>query len=258
MYEAVMIAATGLTNQQRRIDSIADNVANVNTAGYRAERLDFKDALYTAGIVPATPRTPEGNQQHGHGVMIASITREFFQGGLTETGNQLDFALEGKGFFEFTDQNGALVYTRGGNFYLSDSGDGRLYLVNSSGYFVNDENGNKITAPQDTTSVSVSEDGVISFLTGDSATEVRLGIYGFRNEAGLNAVGSGNFAQSAISGEKYARSDVRLVQGSLEMSNVNLAQEMTRLIRAQRAFSLAGRALTTADDMEGLANSLRR
>ncbi|MDR2357339.1 MAG: flagellar hook-basal body protein [Oscillospiraceae bacterium] len=258
MYEAVMIAATGLTNQQRRLDTIADNIANVNVMGFRASRLDFKDALYTAGIVPAAPRTPDGNQQKGHGVATAAITRDSKQGSLIETGGQLDFAIEGDGFFELTDSGGGRLYTRGGNFYFSNFEDG-LALVSANGYFVNDADGNAIIAPHGTNSVAVSEDGELSFQTPDGETaRARLGIHSFRNVMGLNAAGSGNYTVSDISGEMLAAEDSRVVQGFLENSNTDLAREMTLMIRSQRAFSLASRALTTADDMEQIANNLRK
>ena len=257
MFEAVMIAATGLKNQQQRIDTIADNVANVNTDGFKASRLDFKDALYTAGIVPAAPRTPDGNQQKGHGLMIATITKDFSTGNLNATGNLLDFSIVGEGLFELENLNGETIYTRGGNFYVQPS-DGVLYLVNSSGYFVHDANGARITVPDGTDSLAVSETGEIEFV-GDGITETsRFGLYTFRNIRGLVSVGSGNYAESNSSGEKLRADKAQIVQGYKEGSNVDLAAEMTRLIRAQRAFSLAGRALTTADDMEGIANNLRR
>jgi flagellar basal-body rod protein FlgG len=253
-----MIAATGLTNQQRRLDTIADNIANVNVAGFRASRLDFKDALYTAGIVPAAPRTPDGNQQKGHGVATAAITRDSKQGSLTQTGGKLDFAIEGDGFFELSNADGERLYTRGGNFYFSDS-DAGLSLVSANGYFVNDADGNAIVAPRDTNEVTITDDGVLSFQTPDGeVVQARLGIYGFRNVMGLNAAGSGNYTVSGISGDIFPTEGARVVQGFLENSNTDLSREMTLMIRSQRAFSLASRALTTADDMEQLANNLRR
>jgi flagellar basal-body rod protein FlgG len=258
MYEAISIAATGLTNQQRRLDTIADNIANVNTKGFHASRLDFKEALYTAGIVPAAPRTPEGNQQKGHGVATASITRELRQGSLDTTGGQLDFAIEGEGFFELTGADGAPLYTRGGNFYVSDV-EGRLLLVNSDGYFVNDVDGEPIEAPSEARTISLSADGVVTFETdGEILSQSRLGIYTFVNIMGLQAVGGGNYVPTNISGEMTVPEDSKVAQGFLENSNVDLGHEMTLMIRSQRAFSLASRALTTADDMEQIANNLRK
>jgi flagellar basal-body rod protein FlgG len=260
MYEAVMIAATGLTNQQRRLDTIADNIANSNTVGFRASRLDFKDALYTAGIVPAAPRTPEGNQQKGHGVTTAAITRERRQGSLVETGGQFDFAIEGEGYFELTDPEGGKLYTRGGNFYITDM-DGELRIVNSDGYFVSDADGNAITVPYGTQAVAAAEDGTLSFQAADGElyeAQVRLGVFTFRNVMGLDAVGAGNYVETALSDEMFGVVGARVIQGALENSNVDMAHEMTLMIRSQRAFSLASRALRTADDMEQLANNLRK
>ena len=255
MYEAVMIAATGLQNQQRRIDTIANNVANVNSVGYKSARLDFKDALYTAGIVPGLPRTPAGNQQKGHGVMVAGIAKDYATGNFASTERQLDFAIEGEGFFELSDANGNLCYTRNGSFYIDDDG----WLVNGEGRFILDSDGGRIQAPYGTDTVRVTTDGMLTFIAEDEdEMTVALGIYTFRNVTGLFTAGGGNYTTSLASGEKMTAYGASVRQGTLEMSNVNLAEEMTRLIRTQRAFSLASKALTTADEMEGIANNLRR
>ena len=280
MYEAMMIAATGLLNQQRRLDTIANNIANVNTVGYKNSRLDFKDALYTSGIVPGLPRTraPEGNQQKGHGVMIAGIAKDYRTGSVQTTSRPLDVAIEGEGFFELEDVNGEICYTRCGSFYLDDAG----YLVNGNGYFIHDTDGERIIAPYGTDTVGIDLRGVITFTIhgagsreggeGEEATEraegeegeviyetkAALGIYTFRNVTGLASVGESNYGETAASGEKMTAENIRVRQGMLEMSNVSLAEEMTRMVRTQRAFQLASRALTTADQMEGIANNMRR
>lgn len=258
MFEAVYMAATGLTNQQRRLDTIADNVSNTNTVGFKAARLDFKDALYTAGYTPGPAYTPEGNQQKGHGVMTAAITNDFSGGALQTTGNMLDFALEGDGFFELLDQYGNRLYTRGGNFYATE-GEGGISLVNAEGLFVQDVNGNNIVLPEGTTAVDVSPEGNITFRNGsDVLGTAQLGIYKFPNRVGLSGVGGSNYAVTVASGEAVPADEYRVNQFMLESSNVDMATEMTRLLRTQRAFQLASRALTTADDMEGIANSMRR
>ena len=254
MYEAVMIAATALKNQQTRLDTIANNVANVNTVGYQHSRLDFKDALYTAGILPALPRTPEGNQQQGHGVMVAGIAKSFAPGNFQTTERELDFALAGEGFFELGDVEGNIVYTRNGNFHIDDIG----YLVNAEGLNVHDTEGQAIWVPYVTERVDVDSEGRLNFVAGEEMTEVTLGIYTFRNITGLLSVGGANFAESPASGEKIQAERGIIRQGVIEGSNVSLAEEMTRLIRTQRVFQLASRALTTADEMEGIANNLRR
>jgi len=257
MFEATMIAATGLQNQQRRLDTIANNVANVSTTGYKGVRLDFKDAMYTAGITPGLPRTPEGNQMRGHGVMIAGTAKDFRPGILQKTDRPLDIAIQGEGFFELRDIDGNLFYTRNGSFNLSAEEDG-VYLCNADGLYVMDTVGGRIRLPDSAETVIVGEDGSMYFTDGDEEPSVMLGVYTFRNLTGLLSAGNGNYTQSPASGERTPAGGVKLAQGTLEGSNVNLAEEMTRMIRTQRAFQLASRALTTADEMEGIANNMRR
>lgn len=258
MYEAVFMAATGLVNQQRRLDTIADNVANVNTVGFKAARLDFKDALYTANSLGPLG-SPEENHQKGHGVMSASADRIYQEGSIMTSGEPLDFAIEGDGFFELENQSGQSVYTRAGNFYLGGvEADGNQYLVNARGYYVHDMNGQRIAVPLGTHVTVCDEQGLIEFVGADESQFVQLGIFSFANPTGLDALGGSNFAESAASGGRERAEGYTVHQGALESSNVSLADEMTRMIRAQRAFSLASRALKTADDMEGIANNLRR
>lgn len=259
MYEAVNIAATGLSSQQRRLDTIADNVSNVNTVGFTASRLDFKDALYSAGFGPAPAYTPGEDQQKGHGVLLTQISKYFTTGSLLTSESELDFAIEGDAFFEVQDPYGNLLYTKSGNFYKSVQDDG-VYLVNSSGYYAMDNEGNRIEIPEGTTRVALGEDGTISFMDSEGVAidTTRFGLYTFDNKMGLEANGVSNFTVTVQSGDKIAAEDVTLRQYFLEGSNVNLAEEMTRLIRTQRMYSLASRALSTADDMEGIANSMKR
>ena len=257
MYEAVMIAATGLRHQQARLDTIANNIANINSAAYKSARLDFKDALYTAGLIPASARSPEENQQKGHGVMIAAISKDFSTGAFQRTDRALDVAIEGEGFFELEDSYGNLVYSRNGSFEMNRWGDG-YYLLNGDGYFIHDENGMKIRVPDNTESITIDTQGFITFTVGENETEVRLALYTFRNITGLLSVGNGNYGESEASGVKMPAANARIRQGTLEISNVSLSEEMTRIIRTQRVFQLASRALKTADDMEGIANNMRR
>ena len=257
MYEAVFIAATGLRHQQARMDTIANNIANVNSAAYKTVRLDFKDALYTAGVVPAKPRTPEpeGNQQKGHGVMVTAITKDYRPGSLQTTDNPLDFAIQGEGFFEIGDLDGSIVYTRNGSFHLDDAG----YIVTGDGAWVHDVRGERIRVPEGTDRIIARMDGRLSFEDDfEETASATLGVYKFRNLMGLTSAGNGNYAESVASGEKAPAAEAKIRQGALEMSNVSLAEEMTRIIRTQRAFQLASRALKTADDMEGIANNMKR
>jgi len=258
MYEAVYMAATGLTQQQLRLDTIANNVANVNTVGYKATRLDFKDALYTANSLGPLA-SPEENHQKGHGVMPAANNRLFFTGALVTTERELDFAIVGPGYFEVESPQGERLYTKGGNLYISDeNADGRQYLVDSAGRFVHDTDGGRIAFPQGATGVHCDENGVITFTGLEQTEAVQMGLFSFTNQAALEAVGDSSFRVSVASGPPTQDYEVKLQQGALEASNVSLSDEMTRMIRAQRAFSLASRALTTADDMEGIANNMKR
>jgi len=257
MFEALMIAATGLTNQQRRLDMIANNVSNVNTVGYKSDRLNFKEALYTAGIVPGPPRTPEGNQQKGHGVMVAGTTKDFSTGNFIRTDRQLDVAIQGEGFFALGDDDGNVFYTRIGSFHLGSEPDG-TYLVNGEGLYVLGADGERILVPENTQSIEIETDGTVNFVNWEETTSVKIDIYTFRNISGLETSGNGNYVESVASGERRISDAAEVRQGVLEGSNVNLAEEMTRMIRTQRAFQLASRALTTADEMEGIANNMRR
>ena len=257
MFEAVYIAATGLTNQQRRLDVIGDNIANTNTIGFKTARLDFQDALYTAGIDPGPEYTPSGNLQKGHGVATATITNELTVGAFQTTESELDFAIEGDAFFRVVDRYGNLLYTKAGNFYAT-SGTSGLMLVNSDGYFVQSASGENIILPEGTTEIGVSRDGVITFKTGEDALgTTQFGLYKFANSRGLVKVGSSNYSETVASGAATLTDEYNINQNMRENSNVDMATEMTRLIRTQRAFSLAARALTTADDMEGIANRMR-
>jgi len=258
MYLAMSIGATGLLHQQRRIDTIANNVANANTVGYKNARLDFKDALYTTGVTPGPARTPEGNQQKGHGVLITAITRDFKPGSMERTDNPLDFAIENEGFFAFEDPNGGILYGRNGAFSLSVEADG-TYLVNGQGLYVLNENEERITIPFGITQIIGDVDGTLRFVSGDiEVGRETIGIYTFRNLHGLVASGNSTFTHVESAGERLPANDAVLRQGVLEISNISLAEEMTRLIRTQRAFQLASRAVTTADEMEGIANNMKR
>ena len=258
MYLAKSIAATGVRHQQYRIDTIAHNVANANTVGYKTSRLDFKDALYTYGLNPSLPRTPEANQQKGHGVMLNGIARDFRTGNFERTNQPLDIAIENEGFFSMSDAAGNLIYSRNGNFNLSVEAGG-TFVVNGEGLYLLDTNGARITVPPGANAIDIDVNGTFGFRMGDELVPGQtIGIFTFRNLHGLESVGFGNFTQSDAAGERLPANNAVVRQGILEGSNVNLAAEMTRLIRTQRAFQLASRALTTADEMEGVANNMRR
>jgi len=259
MYLAKSIAASGLRHQQLRIDSISHNIANTNTHGYKNARLDFKDSLYTNGITPGPARNPQENQQKGHGLMSNAITRDFKPGILERTDRDLDFAIENEGFFAFSNPAGGVFYGRNGIFHRSVEAGG-TFLVNGQGLYVLDENENRIEIPFGTSTIAGDENGMLRFLdlNNNHLGEATLGIFTFRNLKGLEASGDSMFSETEASGERRPAENAVLRQGVIEGSNVNLGDEMTRVIRTQRAFQLASRALTTADEMEGIANNMRR
>jgi flagellar basal-body rod protein FlgG len=253
MSQSCYTAALGIKTQQQRVDAIADNIANINTTAYKYTRVDFKDALYSAMENPAEP-DGTGNLQRGHGVLLAGMNRVFSQGAYLETGRETDLYIDGEGFFAVQSPAGDIFYTRDGSFEKSVETDG-TYLVTAKGYYVLDANGQKIRLQGD--QMNVSSSGGIS-QGGEGAPYATLGIYTFPNEKGLTAVSDGFFeASDASGGAEPAGQETRIKQKALEGSNVEIAAEFSKLIRAQRVFSLSSRALTTADEMDGMANSLR-
>ncbi|NCB29334.1 MAG: flagellar hook-basal body protein [Clostridia bacterium] len=250
MMQSIYSAVSAMKAQQTRLDTIAVNLANVNQNGYKAKRVDFKDALYTAMSSPVAADNG-GNLLKGTGAVVGATATNFGAGARVATGKPLDVAIAGKGFFTVQGSDGGTYYTRGGNFDVSVEGDLR-YLVTASGNYVLDAAGQRIALPPNTVP-AISPDGVI---TAGGRQIAVLGLVQFQNEAGLLAQGNGLFAQSPASGAPRAAVS-ELVQGSVEGSNVELSQELTLLIRTQRAYSLASKALQTADDMDSLANHLR-
>jgi len=260
MLQANITARSGIIAQQERIDVIANNMANVNTYGYKSVRADFKDMLYQTMVRPEQPQ--DGlNLEKGHGTMLGATVRDFSQGAIQNTGNPLDMLIVGDAFFAVQDPDGNTLYTRDGKFALSEE-NGSNYLVTVDGMYVLDSSGNKINLQTGNSikDVKVDTQGRITVVTETGDVSVgKFGLYTFKNRQGLEAASSNCFRETDNSGQATAWSeeeaDIR--QGMLESSNVDLAAEMTRLIRAQRAFSLATRALTTADEMDAKANQLR-
>ncbi|NMA38102.1 MAG: flagellar hook-basal body protein [Papillibacter sp.] len=277
--QAIFTAASGIKNMQTRLDTIASNIANINTIGYKAKRLDFKDTLYKALVLPdeadaelirlaPAEQTEEGAPAEGNGeevppvetildkyvligsgVRISSTTTDFKDGATKTTGTATDLAISGRGFFTLESDAGERLYTRNGSFTVSSSG----YLVNANGYFVLDNQGQRIMLTGDTFGLKVSDRGELSFPDGYVAT---LGLADFNNLNGLEAAGDSCYRATAASGQPLQAEVGAVLQGYLENSNVDMANDLTMLIRSQRAFSLMSKALQTADDMEGLANNI--
>jgi flagellar basal-body rod protein FlgG len=267
MFQPLHTGRLGLTGQQRNVDVIGNNIANINTTGYKKARLDFQDNLYTR-MFNKEDMGPHMNLQRGVGVRTYQTARMFEQGSLRATERPLDFALEGRGFFvienpspqDYEDLYDEVLFTRNGTFYLSVEDNDEAYIVDSFGRFLLDENGGRIMVT-DPNSLSCGPDGTLFSKDefGNIVEIARLGLVDFTNLGGLVAYGESTFIQSFNSGEMLADDELSVTvhQGFVEESNVDLAEEMTRMIRAQRAYQLAARAVATADQMMQVANAIR-
>jgi flagellar basal-body rod protein FlgG len=250
--QSLFSAASGLSAQQRRLETISANIANADTSGFKATRTDFKDALYTTMVNPVNADGAAANLLAGSGVLLGATAIDMSQGAAVRTDQALDFAIEGEGFFQVQTDAGEILYTRSGCFAPALI-DGEIYLATQEGYFVLDANGQRIGLPADTGGLRVSAGGVL--MTADQNYGA-LGIMSFTNPQGLEPAGGAYFRTTENSGQPEPDLESAVIQGSLERSNVDMARELTMLIRAQRAYSLASRARTTTDDMMGLADTI--
>ena len=264
MMRSLWSAASGMIGQQFNIDTISNNLANVNTTGFKKNRADFEDLIYQTDRMAGTPATelttyPTGIQV-GHGVRVSATQKEFVQGPLQQTGNVSDMAIEGEGFFRVLTMNGSYAYTRDGSFKIDSNGQ----LVTADGYKVMPE----IVLPQNFihNSLHVSQDGRVTVKVPGSDTPVQVGqieLYRFVNPAGLNAVGQNLFKVTSASGDAIAGRPGfdgmgKLEQKFLEMSNVSVVKAMVDMIVAQRAYEMNSKAIQTTDTMMGIANNLKR
>ena len=262
MIRALWTAGTGMSVQQVNLDVIANNIANVNTNGFKRSRADFQDLMYQTLRLQGT-KNDGGNQiptgiQIGHGAMLAAVQKVFQQGDFQQTDNQTDLAIEGSGFMQVTMPDGTLAYTRAGS--LKTDAEGRL--CTSDGYLVTPN----ITIPKDAISVSIGTDGVVTTQTQSSSALQQIGkieLATFPNPSGLSAQGKSLFKESDASGsptlgQPGTNGMGTLLQGFLEMSNVNIMQEMVNLIIGQRAYEVNSKAIQAADEMLQLANNIKR
>ena len=262
MMRGLWAAATGMTAQQMNIDVIANNLANVSTAGFKASRVDFQDLVYQtvqeAGA-PATESTqvPTGIQV-GLGARYAAVQRIFTPGAMRQSGNSLDLAIEGDGFFEILLPDGRTGYTRDGTFKL----DGQGRIVNSDGHPLQPE----MTIPADAVHLSVGSDGTTSVTVAGQTEAQQLGqitLAKFLNPAGLTSIGHNMFLPTGASGDALTATPGTegigtIGQGLIELSNVNIIEEMVSMIVAQRAYEVNSKSIQVADEMLGMANSLHR
>ena len=262
MIRSLWTSATGMQAQALNLDVISNNLANVNTSGFKKSRAEFQDLLYET-LLPAGTSSSQDTQipagiQLGHGTRPSTVLKIFSQGNMENTQNELDLAIEGDGFFQITLPNGEIAYTRNGAFKL-DSG-GRI--VNSDGFTLEPE----IAIPSDAMSISVGMDGTVSVLQAGESTPSEIGtieLARFINPAGLISMGKNLFIPSESSGNEIigtAGEDGMgtLAQGFLEMANVSVVDEMVNMITAQRAYESNSKAIQAADDMLQLANNVKR
>jgi flagellar basal-body rod protein FlgG len=252
------VARTGLDSQSARMRVIANNLANVNTTGFKKDRAEFETLAYQTMTVPGAPSSAENRYAVGlalgSGVQMTGTARVNTQGAMSQTDNPLDLAIEGDGFFQVQRPDGTTGYTRAGNFSLSAEGQ----IVTSDGMRLQPE----ISVPEGATSVTIGGDGTVSAqLQGQSApTELgRIELARFVNPSGLQALGGNVYAESAASGTPQVGApglDGRgaLRQGSLEGSNVNVVQELVDMIETQRAYEVNSKMISATDEMLRNAN----
>jgi flagellar basal-body rod protein FlgG len=259
---ALWTAATGMQSQQLTLDIIANNLANVQTSGFKRSRLDFQDLVYETlqapGNASAQGREVPSGLQVGHGARAVSTYRLFIKGDLQHTGNPLDVAIEGDGFFQVLQPSGEIAYTQSGSLKKDSQGK----LVTSEGFPLQPE----ITIPQDAISLTIGVDGTVSVGQPGVLTAQQIGTFEmarFVNPAGLESLGRNLFRPTQASGDPILGTAGRegfgtLLQGFVEMSNVNVVEEMVNLIVGQRAYEINSRAIRTADEMMQTANNLVR
>lgn len=262
MIRALFTAATGMQAQQLQLDTVSNNLANVNTTGFKRNRVDFQDLLYQT-FRPAGARVAEGAQlptglQVGLGTKPAATQKVFLQGDFQQTENPLDLVIEGPGFFQVIRPDGTQAYTRAGAFKKDSTGQ----ITTSDGFQIQPG----ITVPQDAVEVSIGTDGSVSAIIAGQTSPQQVGtieLARFVNPAGLNAIGRNLFLPTAASGDAVtgqpgSQGFGTLGQGFLEMSNVKVVEEMVNLIVAQRAYEANSKAVQTADEMLGIANHMRQ
>lgn len=258
-------AATGMKAQQFNIDTISNNLANVNTTSYKVQRAEFKDLFY-ANIKRANINDDQGrpvNLEVGHGVMPIATKKDFRTSSFMETQGAFDFAINGEGFFAVELPNGDIRYTRDGSFKLSIDG-GEATLVTSDGYFVLSEDEDVLVIEEGVRDISVDELGYIYGKDeDDESVEIgRLMLVNFMNPEGLQSEGQNLYRATSASGEEILleaeEMDTRVLQGYLEASNVQVVDEMVKMITAQRAYEINSKTITTSDEMMQMANNLKR
>ncbi len=262
MMRAMWSAAAGMSVQQSNMDTISNNLANVNTTGFKKARAEFQDLLYQtvnlAGTSSSNSTTLPAGIQLGHGAKLQSIVHQYSTGNFRTTGGRFDMAIEGDGFFRVTMPDGTQAYTRDGSFGVDQNGA----LVTASGYAMDPQ----ITVPQDATSVTIAQDGTVSVTQPGQTQPQQVGqitLVKFINPTGLNQLGRNLVQPTLASGDPIEGTPGldglgTIQQGFLEMSNVDVAEEMVNMIVGQRAYEANSKTITTVDAMLQLVANLKR
>ncbi|KGI57308.1 flagellar basal-body rod protein FlgG [Campylobacter sp. MIT 97-5078] len=263
MLRSLHTAATGMIAQQTQIDVTSNNIANVNTVGFKKSRAEFSDLMYQvmkyAGTsTSATTLSPSGIEV-GLGVRPSAVTKIFSPGSYKSTStDNFDVAIQGNGFFQIQLPDGTTAYTRNGQFTRDSEGN----IVNADGYFLMPQ----MTVPEGATNVSVAQDGTVSVMLAGETEETQIGqieLVNFINPAGLHALGDNLFLETGSSGAPVTgiagqNGFGTIRHGFVESSNVQLVEEMTDLITGQRAYEAGSKAITTSDEMLSIVNQLKR
>lgn len=270
MMRSLWTAASGMMAQQTNVDNISNNLANINTVGFKKSSIEFKSLLYQT--IQKNSTDTQGNPkpvgvQVGLGVRNSAITTRYVQGNMQETGNDFDFAIEGKGFFAVRMEDGTTAYTRGGSFQMSTSTNG-ITLCSSEGYPILSSTGQPIELDGTFSSdkITVDTDGTLCYPDENNNAQrldLRMGLVQFANPSGLEKMSSSFLLETGASGtpkmeangETFSVSKVR--QRYLETSNVQAVDEMVNMIVAQRAYEMNSKAITASDQMLQQANNLR-
>ena len=262
MIRALYTAATGMDAQQSNMDNVANNLANVNTTGFKKSRVEFEDLVYQQIKAPGSPTSPTDETpiglEVGLGTRAVGTARDFTGGNLRVTSGPLDLAIEGGGMFQVTIPSGETAYTRAGALHLNGEG----LLVTGEGYAVEPQ----VSIPPDALSVSISKDGIVAVTQAGQSEASQVGTIElalFQNSAGLRALGGNLFVATTASGEPTVSAPGvdglgTLAQGFLEESNVSVAEEMVNMILGQRAYEANSRVMKAADEMLQQVNNLVR
>ena len=271
MVRSLWTAATGMIAQQTNVDTIANNLSNVNTTGYKTQVNEFKSLLYQnlqTKTTSANGETKPSSAQVGLGVRNASISSVFIEGNLTASESDTAFAIDGDGFFAVRGEDGNTYYTRNGNFKFTLATNGNM-LATSEGLPVLDTRGNPIILEERyvISQITVSKDGQLYYPDVNENPQplgVTIGVFQFNNPNGLERLEDSLYQQTAASGQainEATNNNVEkssVIQGYLEGSNVQVVDEMVNMIVAQRAYELNSKAITASDEMLQQANNLRR